>query len=134
MKTSILMFFAAALLLAAVSPWLSPNSHQAYAYPPGVGILSKAKNCLACHSISGKGGKQAPAFDELGKYISPLFMAQALWNHGPEMEKQIRKMLDEGNGAIKASDARIAGVNNKQLQRLTETRFRWFEVRNRFPR
>src|SRR3990172_454176 len=55
-------------------------------------ILVKQKNCLACHSISGKGGKQAPAFDELGKYISPLFMAQALWNHGPEMEKQIRKL------------------------------------------
>src|SRR4030067_354256 len=53
MKTSILMFFAAALLLAAVSPWLSPNSHQAYAYPPGVGILSKAKNCLACHANNG---------------------------------------------------------------------------------
>lgn len=36
------------------------------------------------------------------------------------MEKQIQKMLTEGNGTIKASDARLAGVNNKQLQRLTE--------------
>jgi len=54
--------------------------------------LVKEKNCLACHSIAGKGGTQAPAFDKLGKYISPLYMAQALWNHGPDMEKQIRKM------------------------------------------
>ncbi len=53
MKTSIMIFFAAALLLAAVSPWLSPNSYQAYAYPPGVGMLSKAKNCLTCHANNG---------------------------------------------------------------------------------
>jgi predicted transcriptional regulator of viral defense system len=36
------------------------------------------------------------------------------------MKKQILKMLTEGNGTIKASNARLAGVYNKQLQRLTE--------------
>ncbi len=55
-------------------------------------ILIKEKSCLACHSIDEKGGDRAPAFDKLAKYISPLYMAQALWNHGPEMEKQIKKM------------------------------------------
>ncbi len=55
-------------------------------------ILVKEKSCLACHSIAGKGGNQAPAFDKLAKYISPLFMAQALWNHGPDMDRQIKKM------------------------------------------
>ncbi len=55
-------------------------------------ILVKEKNCLACHSIADKGGNLAPAFDKLGKYVSPLYMAQALWNHGPEMEKQIQQM------------------------------------------
>ncbi|MFQ6113590.1 MAG: c-type cytochrome, partial [bacterium] len=43
-------------------------------------------------SIAGKGGNVAPAFDKLAKYISPLYLAQALWNHGPEMENQIMKM------------------------------------------
>ena len=36
------------------------------------------------------------------------------------MKKQIWKMLAESNGTIKASNARLAGVNNKQLQRLME--------------
>lgn len=37
------------------------------------------------------------------------------------MQKLIKQLLDEGNGVIKASDARIAGINNKELQRLTES-------------
>ncbi|MFQ5602434.1 MAG: c-type cytochrome [bacterium] len=55
-------------------------------------ILVKEKGCLVCHSIAGKGGKQAPAFDTLAKFISPLYMAQTLWNHGPDMDKQLKKM------------------------------------------
>ncbi|MFQ5628737.1 MAG: c-type cytochrome, partial [bacterium] len=39
----------------------------------------------------GKGEKSAPAFDKLAKYVSPLYMAQSLWNHGPEMDKEIAK-------------------------------------------
>ena len=54
-------------------------------------LLVKEKGCLTCHSVGGKGGDSAPAFDQLAKYVSPLFLAQALWNHGPEMDKQIRE-------------------------------------------
>jgi cytochrome c551/c552 len=54
-------------------------------------ILVQEKGCLNCHSIKGKGENSAPAFDNLSKYISPLYLAQALWNHGPEMDKEIRK-------------------------------------------
>ena len=54
-------------------------------------ILVEEKGCLDCHSINGKGGKSGPAFDKLAKYISPLYLAQALWNHGPEMEKEVKK-------------------------------------------
>ncbi len=55
-------------------------------------ILFKEKGCQGCHAIAGKGGKTGPAFDTLGKYVSPIFMAQAMWNHGPEMEKRFRTM------------------------------------------
>lgn len=40
-----------AVILSVVSIWGS--TFQLYAYPPGVGILSKSKNCLACHSNNG---------------------------------------------------------------------------------
>ncbi|UCF65848.1 MAG: c-type cytochrome [bacterium] len=54
-------------------------------------ILVTEKGCLNCHSIGGKGENSAPAFDHLSKYISPLYLAQSLWNHGPEMDREIRK-------------------------------------------
>lgn len=54
-------------------------------------ILVNEKGCLNCHSIGGKGERLAPPFDQLARYISPLYMAQALWNHGPAMDQEIRK-------------------------------------------
>ena len=60
MKIRIIIYFAALLVLAMVIPSMHPRSHQAYAYPPGVGILSKSRNCLACHANNGPwtdGGK-----------------------------------------------------------------------------
>jgi cytochrome c551/c552 len=54
-------------------------------------ILVEEKGCLTCHSIGGKGGDLAPAFNNLSKYISPLYLAQTLWNHGPEMDQEITK-------------------------------------------
>ncbi|MEK6756994.1 MAG: hypothetical protein AABZ02_12655 [Bacteroidota bacterium] len=41
--------FALAISLIAIVE----ESQDAYAYPPGVGILSKAKNCLVCHADNG---------------------------------------------------------------------------------
>ena len=66
MKATIMMFFAILLVLAIAIPSLDPDSHQVYAYPPGVGILSKSKNCLACHANNG------PWTDE-GKIIIEIF-------------------------------------------------------------
>jgi hypothetical protein len=44
----IVVLFFIEIVLSLYSP-----SQQAYAYPPGVGILTKAKNCLACHANNG---------------------------------------------------------------------------------
>lgn len=54
-------------------------------------ILVEEKGCLTCHSIGDKGGGSGPAFDKLARYISPLYMAQTLWNHGPQMEDKMRE-------------------------------------------
>jgi len=48
-----------------------------------------SKGCNNCHSIAGYGKRNGYALDELGKYVSSLFLAQALWNHGPEMEDEM---------------------------------------------
>ena len=53
MRAIIKMFFAVLLVLVAVIPSFDPNPQQAYAYPPGVGILTKSKSCLACHANNG---------------------------------------------------------------------------------
>jgi predicted transcriptional regulator of viral defense system len=37
-----------------------------------------------------------------------------------EMRETIATILKENNGTLKASDARLAGIDNKELQRLTE--------------
>ena len=81
MKVPITMFFAVLLLLAAVIPSLDPDSQQAYAYPPGVGILSKSKNCLACHANNG------PWTDE-GKTIIDI------------IEKDSRKSFRQPDGSF----------------------------------
>ena len=68
MKATMTMFFAVLLLLATVIPFLNPDSQQAYAYPPGVGILSTAKNCLARHANNGPWtGEGKTIIDIIGK-------------------------------------------------------------------
>ena len=81
MKVPITMFFAVLLLLAAGIPSLDPDSQQAYAYPPGVGILSKSKNCLACHANNG------PWTDE-GKTVIDI------------IEKDSRKSFRQADGSF----------------------------------
>lgn len=81
MKATIMMFFAILLMLTAVISSLDPYSQQAYAYPPGVGILSKSKNCLACHANNG------PWTDE-GKTIIDI------------IEKDSRKSFRQPDGSF----------------------------------
>jgi hypothetical protein len=47
------------LLIAVIALSLYLSLQQAYAYPPGVGILTKAKNCLACHANNGPWGNES---------------------------------------------------------------------------
>ena len=50
-----------------------------------------SKGCIACHAVGGQGGTTAPDFKTIQRYSAPLYLVQAMWNHGPAMQEQITK-------------------------------------------
>lgn len=54
--------------------------------------LLSTKGCINCHKIAGKGGNVATDFTKLSKYSSPVYMAQAMWNHGPSMQQKMTQL------------------------------------------
>jgi len=48
-------------------------------------ILFTEKHCIRCHRVGGEGGQGGPSLDSIPRGESPLRIAEALWNHGPEM-------------------------------------------------
>jgi mono/diheme cytochrome c family protein len=53
--------------------------------------LIETKRCINCHSIDGVGGTLAPDFKTIPRYSAPLYMVQAMWNHGPAMSEVFQK-------------------------------------------
>jgi mono/diheme cytochrome c family protein len=54
--------------------------------------LFEARQCSRCHQMGGRGGRVGPRLDDLGPYLSSFFLAQALWNHGPQMAARMAEM------------------------------------------
>ncbi len=54
--------------------------------------LLASKGCTVCHGLAGRGGRVGPRFEEIRQNASPLFMAQAMWNHGPSMQEEIENL------------------------------------------
>lgn len=54
-------------------------------------ILFTEKHCIQCHRVGEEGGNLGPRLDDLPRSISPLVIAQGLWNHGPEMVRSMRR-------------------------------------------
>jgi mono/diheme cytochrome c family protein len=50
------------------------------------------KGCNHCHPLSGKGKEGAPGLDQFPQSISPIFLSQAIWNHGPIMIATMSKL------------------------------------------
>ena len=54
--------------------------------------LFAAKGCAQCHEVGGKGGRLGPSLDFLKGANSPVLIAAALWNHGPEMAEMLKSV------------------------------------------
>jgi len=47
--------------------------------------LLKTMNCVRCHKFGDEGGNIGPDMSLHKEYISPMKLAEAMWNHGPNM-------------------------------------------------
>lgn len=54
--------------------------------------LLKSKGCMVCHEVAGKGGDVGPDFAQIQQYASPLYIVQAMWNHGPAMQEKMKEL------------------------------------------
>jgi mono/diheme cytochrome c family protein len=52
--------------------------------------LFASKGCAQCHAVGGKGGNVGPALDSLKGANSPVLVAAAMWNHGPQMAEAMK--------------------------------------------
>jgi mono/diheme cytochrome c family protein len=48
------------------------------------------KKCVMCHQVEGKGGTVGPSVDVFKRFSSPLYVASAMWNHGPQMAEAMK--------------------------------------------
>jgi mono/diheme cytochrome c family protein len=53
--------------------------------------LFTEKRCILCHTYRGVGGVVGPPLDHLAQFRSPIFIASAMWNHGPQMAEKMKE-------------------------------------------
>jgi len=49
------------------------------------------KRCVVCHTYGGAGGVVGPNLDHLAQFRSPIYVASAMWNHGPQMAEKMKE-------------------------------------------
>ena len=52
--------------------------------------LFSEKKCIICHQVGGTGGAVGPNLDSLKQFASPIYVASAMWNHGPAMAEVMK--------------------------------------------
>lgn len=45
------------------------------------------KNCSHCHSLGGGPAKSGPSLDKYGRFVSPVYISTALWNHSASVSQ-----------------------------------------------
>ena len=53
--------------------------------------LFSEKKCVTCHQADGRGGTVGPSVDAFKRFTSPLSVASAMWNHGPQMAEKMKE-------------------------------------------
>jgi cytochrome c2 len=53
--------------------------------------LFSEKRCIQCHTYRGAGGVVGPNLDHLSQFRSPIYIASAMWNHGPQMAEKMKE-------------------------------------------
>jgi cytochrome c2 len=53
--------------------------------------LFTEKHCILCHTYHGSGGVVGPNLDHLSQFRSPIYVASAMWNHGPQMAEKMKE-------------------------------------------
>lgn len=72
--------------------------------------LLQDKGCVTCHRFGGVGGDLGPDISKIKEYMSPLLLAEALWNHGPQMmeifeARKIKRPEFEGDEIVDVAAA-----------------------------
>jgi len=85
--------------------------------------LFSQKGCAGCHGVGGRTGR-APDLSDLKRFASPLYIAQAIWNHGPAMLASMRRQgvppprFDEGELSDLSAYLRQIGQSGPQERAL----------------
>jgi cytochrome c2 len=69
--------------------------------------LFAEKKCIVCHQVAGTGGVTGPGLDSFKDQGSPIFVAAAMWNHGPTMAQAMRT---QGIGRPTVTASEIAAL------------------------
>jgi len=66
-----------------------------YFDPPGNARVGRRlfteKRCVVCHKVGTTGGAIGPALDGVKPLASPIYLAAAMWNHGPQMAELMER-------------------------------------------
>ncbi|HXJ85035.1 MAG TPA: c-type cytochrome [Candidatus Methylomirabilis sp.] len=49
------------------------------------------KKCVVCHTYQNAGGVVGPNLDHFTQFRSPIYVASAMWNHGPQMAEKMKE-------------------------------------------